>query len=155
MIPIDIPGFGHYSVRHLVLDLNGTLTLDGTLIRGVRERLELLSENVEIHVLTADTMGRAAATCRDLPVTLSVISKRDEVEAKKEYLQGLDRDSAAAGNGRNDAGMLEAAVLGIAIVGPEGTSLETLRNADVMVSDINDGLDLLLFPHRLKATLRR
>jgi soluble P-type ATPase len=39
-------------------------------------------------------------------------------------------------------------------MGPEGTSTEALRAADVVVMSINDALDLLLHPERLKATLR-
>lgn len=29
MLDIDIPGFGHLHLQHLVLDFNGTLALDG------------------------------------------------------------------------------------------------------------------------------
>ncbi len=58
------------------------------------------------------------------------------------------------GNGRNDAGMLADATLGIAIIGPEGASPEAVSAGDVVVMDINDGLDLLIHPNRLKATLR-
>jgi soluble P-type ATPase len=154
MIGIDIPGWGSFSIHHLVLDLNGTLTLDGDLIPGVRERIDLLSGKLNIHVLTADTLGQAADVTRDLPVTLHVIEKRNQREAKQEYLRCLPSRSAAVGNGRNDAGMLGDAALGIAVMGPEGAFPETLHAAHVVVKDINDALDLLIIPDRLRATLR-
>ena len=60
----------------------------------------------------------------------------------------------AIGNGRNDMGMLVDASLGIVVLGPEGTSSEALRAADVVALNVLDALDLLVYPDRLKATLR-
>ena len=60
----------------------------------------------------------------------------------------------AVGNGANDAGMLQAAALGIAVLGPEGLAGEAWQAADV-VAGIHQALDLLLHPRRLVATLRR
>ena len=51
--------------------------------------------------------------------------------------------------------MLECAALGIAIMGPEGVAGITLQKADVVVPDIRSALELLLYPKRLIATLRR
>ena len=50
MISIEIPGWGRLPVRHLVLDLNGTLTLQGGLIMGVKERMEHLAKKMDIHI---------------------------------------------------------------------------------------------------------
>jgi soluble P-type ATPase len=61
----------------------------------------------------------------------------------------------AIGNGANDAQMLSAAALGIAILGREGLASEALQAADLVVGGIEDALDLLLHPPRLIATLRR
>ena len=47
------------------------------------------------------------------------------------------------------------AALGIAVVGPVGLCADTLRASDVVVADLCAGLDLLLHPARLIATLRR
>ena len=154
MITVDAPGWGSYPIRHLLLDLNGTLTLDGVLIPGVRERILDLSEKLDIHILTADTFGSAAMVCHGLPVTLHIIPERDQILAKQKYLRGLPLKTVAIGNGRNDMGMLVDAALGIAVMGPEGMSTEALRAADVVVMNINDALDLLINPDRLKATLR-
>jgi len=154
MITVDAPGWGSYPIRHLLLDLNGTLTLDGVLIPGVRERILDLSKKLDIHILTADTFGSAAMVCHGLPVTLHIIPERDQILAKQKYLRGLPLKTVAIGNGRNDMGMLVDAALGIAVMGPEGTSTEALRAADVVAMNINDALDLLISPDRLKATLR-
>jgi len=154
MVHVDIPGLGVLSIQHLVLDLNGTLTLDGRLLEGVRERLGALSGKVTIHVLTADTLGKARKICADLPVILEIIGRENQVEEKSRYVKGLDRGAAAIGNGRNDAGMLEKAALGIGVLGPEGACPKTLGSANVVVRDVNEGLDLLLSPDRLRATLR-
>ena len=59
MIKIDIPGYQTLGLEHLVLDHNGTLACDGLLIKGVRECLTILSAELTIHVLTADTFGKA------------------------------------------------------------------------------------------------
>ncbi|HBI27990.1 MAG TPA: ATPase P, partial [Peptococcaceae bacterium] len=39
MIVIDIPGRGELNLQHLVLDYNGTIAFDGSLIKGVEEEL--------------------------------------------------------------------------------------------------------------------
>jgi hypothetical protein len=47
------------------------------------------------------------------------------------------------------------AALGIAVLGPVGLCADTLRTSDVVVADPCAGLNLLLHPARLVATLRR
>ena len=59
MIRIDIPGFGTVEIEHLVSDFTGTLSEDGTLCEGVKERLNRLADDIQIHVLTADTFNVA------------------------------------------------------------------------------------------------
>ncbi|UCF30771.1 MAG: ATPase P [bacterium] len=154
MLRLDIPGWGTFPIRHLVLDLNGTLALGGVLMHGVEERIRALAGDLDIHILTADTFGRAKELVRDLPVNLQLIPEREQIEAKGKFISGLPLKTAAMGNGRNDMMMLKEADLGIAVVGPEGAAAETLALADIVVRDTIDGLDLLLNPVRLKATLR-
>ena len=60
MIEIAIPGRGEYRLSHLVLDLNGTLALDGKLIEGVAERLRRLNESLKLFVVSANTFGSAS-----------------------------------------------------------------------------------------------
>jgi soluble P-type ATPase len=58
------------------------------------------------------------------------------------------------GNGANDAAMLKTAALGVAVNGAEGAAPNAILSADIYVPNILDALDLLLFPDRLRATLR-
>jgi len=49
------------EIAYLVLDLNGTLALDGVVPAEVLERLQALSNEVQVHVITAETFGTAAS----------------------------------------------------------------------------------------------
>lgn len=70
-------------------------------------------------------------------------------------MNSLDLEKTVAmGNGNNDQLILKEAALGIAILGDEGISVTALKQADIMVKNISDALDLLLKPKRLMATLR-
>ena len=155
MIHLDIPGRGILELEDLVLDLNGTIALDGEVLAGVPERLAALSESLTVHLVTADTQGQAAMIAEQLGVRLVRVSPGDEAEQKRSLVERLGAERVVAvGNGANDAGMLQAAALGIAILGPEGLAVEALQAADV-VAGIHQALDLLLHPRRLVATLRR
>jgi soluble P-type ATPase len=155
MLEIKIPGGQHLRLTHLILDYNGTLACDGSILAGVAERLNILANDLEIHILTADTFGTVRTQVANLPVQLVVIPPDNQAQAKASYLDSLGpANSAAIGNGKNDALMLKQAVLGVAVVQPEGAARETLLAAMVVTSGIIEALDLLLFPDRLKATLR-
>ena len=60
----------------------------------------------------------------------------------------------AIGNGNNDALMLKAAKLGIAVCLKEGCSRRAIEAAQIFVTSPVDAVDLLLSPKRLIATLR-
>jgi P-type E1-E2 ATPase len=155
MIRIQIPGFRTLVLEHLVLDYNGTLAVDGELKNGVSERLCILAAHVTIHVITADTFGRARSALAGLPCELSVLPKKRQDRAKLSYVKRLGaRHCACIGNGRNDRSMLKAAALGIVVVLAEGASAEALASARVVTGSITDALDLLIHPLRLLATLR-
>jgi len=136
-----------------VLDLNGTLTNRGELIEGVTERLARLGARLEVHVLSADTFGTLATVTADLGARVHAVATGEE-KARQVAALGADR-CAAIGNGANDAAMLDAAALGIAVVGPEGAAASAVRSADVVCASILDALDLLLDERALVATLRR
>ncbi len=155
MLEINLPGAQPLRLSHLILDYNGTLAADGSLLPGVAERLEILAKRLEIHILTADTFGSVRNQVAHLPVQLAVIPPGQQAQAKAAYLEKLGpADAAAIGNGRNDALMLKEAALGIAVIQTEGAATAALLAAEVATSGIVDALDLLLHPDRLKATLR-
>lgn len=155
MLAIAIPGFRDLGLEHLVLDYNGTLAVDGSLLPGVGEALLALADQLAVHVLTADTFGRAGNALAKLPVKLTIIPVAAQAEAKLAYVQQLGvARVCAVGNGRNDRQMLAAAALGIALIQAEGGAAEALAAAAVVARDILDALDLLRRPLRLIATLR-
>ncbi|HEX8011938.1 MAG TPA: HAD hydrolase family protein [Casimicrobiaceae bacterium] len=155
MIAVTIPGFGALDLRHLVLDYNGTLAVDGKLLPGVREALTALADRLEIHVITADTFGLAGTELAGLPVNITIIPQAEQAEIKLAHVVRLGTESVfAIGNGRNDRKMLAAAAVGVALTQGEGASAETLAAADVVATHVVDALDLLLHPKRLIATLR-
>ena len=156
MFIFDIPGFKSLSLEHLILDFNGTLAVDGVVVPGVREIVTELSHKMRVHVLTADTRGTCRTALDGWPVDIHILGPGDEARAKADYLSALGPDICAAmGNGRNDEIMLQAAALGVAVMGEEGAAPGTLAAADVAVGDIISGLELFAKPKRLLATLRR
>lgn len=155
MLDIKIPGAQPLRLSHLILDYNGTLARDGSLLEGVAARLEILAKHLEIHIVTADTFGSVRTQVAHLPVQLAVIPPEKQAQAKAAYIENLGpANSVAIGNGRNDALMLQQAALGIAVMQTEGAATAALLAAEVVTSGIVDALDLLIHPNRLKATLR-
>ncbi|MCF8095342.1 MAG: HAD hydrolase family protein [Desulfobacteraceae bacterium] len=155
MVEVEIPGYGTLVLNHVVMDYNGTLAVDGVPVDGVDAALKKLSVSLELHVLTADTFGKAAAGLEHMPCGLSVLPPGNQAGAKRDFVTGLGSEQTAAiGNGRNDRLMLEAAGLGICVLLEEGAAIETLNSADVLCPSILSALELLANPLRLKATLR-
>lgn len=155
MIHIVIPGKPPLEIHHLVCDVNGTLAIDGFLMDGIQESIMALSDELEIHLLTADTFGKGADIAGILGVKLSVLKPGREREQKADYVRNLGATRVAAiGQGANDELMLKEAVLGIGVMSTEGFYLPTLLAADIISPDGNSALQLLLHPSRLVATLR-
>ena len=156
MIEITIPGRGNYIIRNLILDLNGTIAVDGNIIGGVKEKLAMLSQKLDIFLVTADTNKNAERLVKDLPVKLYKIKEAKEDDQKlRVVLKKGKNNTVSIGNGCNDVSMLKESAIGICMVGGEGASAEAMMASDLVVVTINDALDLLLKPHRLEATLRR
>ena len=156
MITIDLPGRDSLHLEHLVFDVNGTLAVDGTLISGVPDRLQKLKPILSLHLLTADTHGKQTEIDQALGLTAIRVAPGQEAEQKGEYIQQLGGGNAAAvGQGANDRLLLQEAALGICLISPEGTAVETLQAADLVINDICSALDLFLNPARLTASLRK
>lgn len=155
MISIDIPGYKTIEIEHLVLDYNGTLAVDGKLIDGVRSLLHQLSEQLEIHVLTADTFGSSARELEGVNCSLKILDATAQDQQKEIVVQQLGKGKVVAiGNGFNDALMLKSAEIGIVLIQAEGAAAKTLLNADIVCPNIIDALNLFIHPKRLVATLR-
>ena len=155
MLEVTIPSRGLLRLEYLVLDVNGTIALDGQLLPGVRERLDRLGEALETWLVSADTHGTLAELADALQVKWRRLKQGGEAEQKAAFVQKLGAERVVAiGNGANDAAMLQRAALGIAVLGGEGLAAVCLTAADVIAPSIESALDLLLCPRRLIATLR-
>lgn len=156
MITFNIPGLGDYNLAHLVMDVNGTLAVDGQLIDGVAARIASLRDQLTIHLLTADTHGRQAYIDQQLDLTAIRIKPGGESLQKADYVRKLGNDQVAAiGQGANDAEMLASAQLGICVMSAEGVARETLLASDLVAPTILSALELLEKPMRIVASLRR
>jgi P-type E1-E2 ATPase len=151
-ISVVIPGRGKLSLVHVLLDVNGTLTNRGEVIAGVPERLGRVASTLDVELLSADTFGMLETVTGALGArATTVTSGEDKAQRIREL--GAER-CAAIGNGANDAAMLEAAGLGIAVIGPEGVAGSAVAAADLVCTSILDALDVLLDERALIATLR-
>jgi soluble P-type ATPase len=155
MIKVNIPGYKKLQLKYLVLDYNGTLACDGKLLPGVKENLIALANELQVHVLTADTFGKAHSGIEGIPCKLSILSKDNQEVGKLEYTKALGAEFAVCiGNGRNDQLMLAESALGIAVILEEGAARVTIDAAAIVCTSIVSALELLRNPLRLVATLR-
>ena len=88
-ILIKIPGFGTLEIRTVVSDYTGTLSCRGKLSPGVRERILMLQDWVDIHVVSADSFGTAAQELSGL-LTPKIMPKDVPHDAwKQKYVKNL------------------------------------------------------------------
>jgi soluble P-type ATPase len=155
MLEIEIPGFGLIRLEHLVSDFTGTLSVGGRLLPGVKRQLNKIAKFLKIHILTADTFGKARQELEGVHCKIYILSGEDHDIQKENYINKLGAEGVVAfGNGNNDRRMLKATRIGIAVSQGEGCAVDAVVSADILVTSAKDGLDLLLNPKRCKATLR-
>jgi len=155
MLEIDIPGFGLVRLEHLVSDFTGTLSVDGRLLPEVDGRLNRLAELMKIHILTADTFGKARVELKNIRCDMHILTGENHDVQKAAYVTKLGAESVVSfGNGNNDRRMLKTARIGIAVIEGEGCAIDAIMASNIHVRSAVDGLDMLLNPMKLKATLR-
>src|SRR5271157_5121446 len=116
MFNLDIPGFGVVKLEHCVTDFTGTLSVDGKLLSGVVERMNRISEFLNVHVLTADTFGKAKAELEGVRCEMHILEGKEHDVQKEEFVRKLGAEGVIAfGNGNNDRRMLKYARIGIAV----------------------------------------
>jgi len=156
MITLQIPGRGKYLIKNVVIDFNGTLALDGILLDGIPERLHALAEILDVYVITSDTHGTVHDQLQGLPLSVTILTSDDHSGEKASFVHKLGAESVIAiGNGSNDAAMLFAAGIGLAVIQREGASIETLNQADIIFTDIVYAFEAVHNPQRLIASLRK
>ncbi len=152
---IDISGWGNFDIENIVIDLNGTIATNGKVPLDVKEKINSLSGQAKIYILTADTQGTADKEISGMSAELIKVSGEDSKQGKLDFLKALDLEATVTiGNGSNDQLILKEAALGIAVLGDEGVSVSAIKSADIVVKNIQNAFDLLLKPKRLIATLR-
>jgi P-type E1-E2 ATPase len=156
MLQLDLPGRNKVlNLEYLVLDMNGTISVDGQLPEGLLEKIAVLKERFKVILLTADTFGKGQEAAKKLDIDFLTVSPENGLKDKQDFVERLDSEKTVAiGNGFNDMGMLKTAALSIVIIGREGCCVEALKSADIAVCSIMDALDLLINPLRIIATLR-
>jgi soluble P-type ATPase len=156
MLRMEIPGRATYSIECLVLDMNGTIATDGRISGKVRDKINLLAKRLKVYILTADTRGDAETRLGRTTAELVRLDAGDEAPQKERFVRELGAEKTiVVGNGYNDHLMVKEAALGIAVIGREGAARETIANADMVVNEMIDALDLILKPLRHQATLRK
>ena len=148
---VQIPNRGTMTIRHVVLDFNGTLALDGAVDDSIVPMLQKLCTRFHVILATADTFGTAGPFADRLGMTWQTVKTGED---KESIVRSLGGAVAAVGNGANDAAMFRSADLAIAVMTEEGLSIQAVREADVVMPSVDRALELLLHPHRLVATLR-
>lgn len=153
---IKIPHFKNIEIENILFDYNGTLAKNGKVSQKRKALLQQVSKHYKVYVITADTFGSVQKELQALDVEVIVLSTSHHTREKKAFLKSIGKSKTIAiGNGHNDAKMLRSAVLSIALLGEEGCATETLLSSDIVCKSIIDAMELLLYPKRLIATLRK
>lgn len=156
MIELNVPGSRLIRLEYLVSDVNGTIAVDGQLLEDIPRLINIIRDRLEIHLLSADTHGHFKQIERKLNLKAVRIQPGGEQNQKAAYVDELGAENVIAfGQGANDAAMLKKAAIGVCILSKEGAALESLNSADLVVSDAVDAFELLQFPLRLVASLRK
>lgn len=148
---IKIPNYGEFDIQHIIIDYNGTIAVDGKPLE-ILEQLQLLSEYLNVYILTGDTYGDVTKQLADASLQLKIAATKADKEA---FIIELGPTTCIAiGNGNIDALMLKRAAIGIAVLGPEGCSSQAIINADMLVTSIEDAISLITNKNRLIAGLK-
>lgn len=149
-----IPGTGELTIDTIILDLNGTISVGGQLVDGVKQRLQQLkATGYRIVFFTGNTRNDADDLAAELGIEWRLAkSAADKAAAAQDFHPDT---CASIGNGRIDLDLMKAVKLGIVTLQAEGVQVETLLACDIVIPTITDALDLFLDEDRLIATLRK
>jgi soluble P-type ATPase len=150
----DIPGQGQITIKTIILDLNGTLSVGGVVAEGVKARLEQLKQaGFNVVFFTGNTRNDADELAASLGIDWKLAKNAAD---KRDLALAMEPETCASiGNGLIDLELMKAVKLRIVTLQAEGVHVQTLLNSDIVIPTINDALDLFLDEQRLVATLRR
>jgi soluble P-type ATPase len=156
MIIIERPGQEPLEIEFILIDFEGTLASDRRVHPKAKDKINLLSKRTKIYILTKGEREVVQDTLRRVKAEIVYSMEGGTSRQKLDLLRQLGPTrTVAIGNGVDDAPMIEEAGFGICVMGKEGTSIEAMMKADVVVSNALDALDFLLKPLRQKATLSK
>lgn len=154
MLIIRRPNQQPLEIDFMLIDFEGTLAQDRRVHPKAKDKLNLLSKRTQIYIFTKGDREVIEGVLKRVKAEICYLKEGESSRAKVDLLHQLGAmRTIAIGNGCDDALMVEEAGLGICVVGKEGASGETMKKADVVVTDILDALDFLLKPLRHQATL--
>ena len=153
----EIPNFGKCEIHNILLDLNGTLTQFGNYPTGLKYLIQEMKKFFEIYVISANTRGTLDQIAEELGIKAIHIPKsKSEKESKLTTLRVLNPEQTIAiGNGNNDIAIITQSKIGIAVLGNEGASIQSLISSDLVVPSISDAFKILIDEKALIATLRK
>ena len=82
MVRIEIPGIDTIKVNNLVLDFNGTIATDGVIDRGIKDKIEELSQKIKVYILSADTRGNLEEITKEMGAEVVTIPSGNGSEGK-------------------------------------------------------------------------
>ena len=149
----NIPKGETIEINTIVLDLNGTLTVNGKLESSTEKLVkQLQNKGFRLVLISGDIRGTAKSIAYELGIDLFLGASSDEKAAQ---MQQFDKNKTAAiGNARIDIGTFENAILSIATLQAEGIHTGILKHVDIIVPSIDDALQLFLDKKSLEGTLR-
>ncbi|RJR16835.1 MAG: hypothetical protein C4582_14160 [Desulfobacteraceae bacterium] len=86
-LKLEIPGKGIVKLTKIVLDLNGTLTVDGKLHEKTLSLLNKAADILEVYILTADTLGSAIQIGQEINVNVQIVSGESTSAAKADFVE--------------------------------------------------------------------
>lgn len=142
------------EINTIIIDLNGTLAVNGKVATDVKERINSLQNDYgfQIVLLSGDQRGNGSQIAEELGIKFHKAKSQAE---KEQICLEYDCDKLAAiGNARIDIGTFKQAKLAIATLQGEGIHTAIIPHIDIIVPSIANALDLFLDPDTLKATMK-
>jgi soluble P-type ATPase len=150
----SVPEVGEIEITNIILDLNGTLSVNGVIPKGVESKLRELSKvGIKVVLFTGDQRGTAADLCKGIGIDFIKCKNSQE---KADAMSSYDKDKTAAiGNARIDIGTFKNAVISVATLQAEGIHTGIIEHVDIIVPSIEDALALFLDKDIFSATMRK
>jgi soluble P-type ATPase len=141
------------NIENIILDLNGTLAVEGQIADTTKALIiQLKALSYRLVLISGDIRGNAADVAKELGLDLFLGTSSPE---KALQMQQFDSEKTAAiGNARIDIGTFQNAKISIGTLQGEGIHVGILKYIDILVPSIDAALKLFINTKSLEATLR-